>query len=61
MDIPSKAIKILTYKNDLVLDPFAGSGTTGEAALLEDRKYYLIEKTEKYLKDIHNRVNKAIL
>ncbi|KAF2378554.1 hypothetical protein BSN82_17595, partial [Acinetobacter baylyi] len=26
MDIPTKAIKILTYKNDVVLDPFAGSG-----------------------------------
>lgn len=28
MDIPMKAIKILTYKNDLVLDPFCGSGTS---------------------------------
>jgi DNA modification methylase len=24
MDIPTKAIKILSYKNDIVLDPFAG-------------------------------------
>jgi site-specific DNA-methyltransferase (adenine-specific) len=54
-------VRLITPKNGIVLDPFAGSGTTGEAALLEDRKYYLIEKTEKYLKDIHNRVNKAIL
>jgi len=28
MDIPTKAIKILSYKNDIVLDPFAGSGTS---------------------------------
>jgi hypothetical protein len=28
MDIPVKAIKILTYKNDIVLDPFMGSGTS---------------------------------
>jgi site-specific DNA-methyltransferase (adenine-specific) len=54
-------VKLITPVNGIVLDPFAGTGTTGEAALLEDRKYYLIEKTEKYLKDIHNRVNKAIL
>ena len=54
-------VRLITPVNGIVLDPFAGTGTTGEAALLEDRKYYLIEKTEKYLKDIHNRVNKAIL
>jgi site-specific DNA-methyltransferase (adenine-specific) len=54
-------VRLITPKNGIVLDPFAGSGTTGEAALLEDRKYYLIEKTEKYLKDINNRVNKVIL
>ena len=27
-DLPSKAIKILTFKDDLVLDCFSGSGTT---------------------------------
>lgn len=54
-------VKLITPVNGIVLDPFAGTGTTGEAALLEDRKYYLIEKTEKYLKDINKRVNKAIL
>lgn len=54
-------VKLITPVNGIVLDPFAGTGTTGEAALLEDRKYYLIEKTEKYLKDIKKRVNKAIL
>lgn len=54
-------VRLITPVNGIVLDPFAGTGTTGEAALLEDRKYYLIEKTEKYLKDINKRVNKAIL
>ena len=42
----------------MVLDPFAGTGTTGEAAILEDRKYYLIEKTEKYIPVINKRLNK---
>jgi len=54
-------VKLITPVNGIVLDPFAGTGTTGEAALLEDRKYYLIEVTEKYLKDIYKRVNKVIL
>lgn len=33
---------------DLVVDPFNGSGTTGVAALRNDRKYVGIEKSEKF-------------
>ena len=51
-------IKLVTRKKGTVLDPFAGTGTTGEAAILEGRKYYLIEKNKKYFKDIKNRVGK---
>jgi len=51
-------IKLVTPKNGLVLDPFAGTGTTGEACILEDRKYYLIEKTKEYISDIEKRINK---
>ena len=54
-------VKLITPKDGIVLDPFAGTGTTGEAALLENRKYYLIEKTKEYIKDIERRVNKTIL
>ena len=51
-------VRLVTPKDGLVLDPFAGTGTTGEAAILEGRKYYLIEKTPDYIKDIEKRVNK---
>tara|TARA_Y100000034_G_scaffold136640_1_gene214337 strand:- start:3845 stop:4840 length:996 start_codon:yes stop_codon:yes gene_type:complete len=51
-------IRLVTRKKGIVLDPFAGTGTTGEAAILEGRKYYLIEKNKKYFKDIKNRVGK---
>ena len=51
-------IKLVTRKKGTVLDPFAGTGTTGEAAILEGPKYYLIEKNKKYFKDIENRVGK---
>ena len=51
-------IKLVTRKKGTVLDPFAGTGTTGEAAILEGRKYYLIEKNKEYFKDIEKRVEK---
>ena len=51
-------VRLVTRKKGIVLDPFAGTGTTGEAALLQNRKYYMIEKNKKYFKDIEKRVGK---
>ena len=51
-------VKLVTPKEGLVLDTFGGTGTTGEACILENRKYYLIEKTKEYIPDIENRLNK---
>ena len=58
LDLMRYLVKLVTPKDGIVLDPFAGSGTTGEAALLEERKYYLIEKTDKYIPVINERLNK---
>jgi site-specific DNA-methyltransferase (adenine-specific) len=56
MDIPTKAIKILTYKNDLVLDPFAGSGTSMVAAETLNRRWIGIELSPNYSKIANERV-----
>lgn len=56
MDIPTKAIKILTYKNDIVLDPFAGSGTSLVAAEVLDRNWIGIELSENYTEVARKRV-----
>lgn len=39
IDLPSKLIRLYTYLDDLVLDPFMGSGTTCEAAELLGRRW----------------------
>jgi len=57
MDIPTKAIKILTYKNDIVLDPFAGSGTSLVAAETLDRRWIGIELSPNYTEVARKRVN----
>lgn len=57
MDIPTKAIKILTYKNDIVLDPFAGSGTSLVAAETLDRRWIGVELSPNYAEVAKKRVN----
>jgi site-specific DNA-methyltransferase (cytosine-N4-specific) len=42
-------IRFLTDENDLVLDPFAGSNTTGYVAELLQRKWLAFELVESYL------------
>lgn len=56
LDIPSKAIKILTYKNDVILDPFAGSGTSLVAAEILDRRWIGIELSPNYCQIARDRV-----
>ena len=56
MDIPTKAIKILSYKNDIVLDPFAGSGTSLVAAEVLGRRWLGIELSPNYTEIARTRV-----
>jgi site-specific DNA-methyltransferase (adenine-specific) len=56
MDIPTKAIKILSYKNDVILDPFAGSGTTLVAAEILGRRWLGIELSPNYTEVARTRV-----
>lgn len=49
-------VQLVTPAGGLVLDPFAGSGTTGVAALATGRDCILIEREEEYLADIRERL-----
>jgi len=60
MDIPMKAIKILSYKNDIVFDPFMGSGTSAVAAEILDRRWLGIELSPNYTEIARKRVNAFI-
>ncbi|AKB67656.1 DNA-methyltransferase [Methanosarcina mazei] len=48
LELASFFIEFLTEKNDLVLDPFAGSNTTGYCAEKMDRRWISIEAKEEY-------------
>jgi site-specific DNA-methyltransferase (adenine-specific) len=60
MDIPSKAIKILSYKNDVILDPFNGSGTSCVAAETLDRRWIGIELSPNYAEIARERIQSFI-
>ncbi len=48
--LPEFFIRLLTEEGDLVLDPFAGSNTTGAVAELLERRWIAIENVEEYLR-----------
>lgn len=49
-------VRLVTPPNGLILDPFAGTGTTGMAALMEGFRCILIEREEAYFADIKARI-----
>lgn len=51
-------VRLVTPPGGLVLDPFAGSGTTGEAALLEGFRSVLVELDDKHGELIRLRLDK---
>jgi len=50
VELPDFFIRFLSEKNDVVLDPFAGSNTTGYAAEKMERRWLAFEIYEDYLK-----------
>lgn len=60
IELPTNCIINFSKENDIILDPFAGSGTTGVACIRTKRKYILIEKEKKYYDIIIERINKEI-
>lgn len=48
--------RLVTPPGGLILDPFAGSGSTGVAAIAEGFDAVLIEREEQYVADIRRRI-----
>lgn len=52
-------VALFTSPGDLILDPYAGSGTTGVAAIGLDRKFIGIEREERYFEIAVKRIEDA--
>ena len=49
VELAEKVISYYSFKGDVVLDPFAGTGTVGKAASKLGRRFVLIERNPKYV------------
>jgi len=49
VELAEKVITYYSFKGDVVLDPFAGIGTVGEAAVKLERRFVLIEQDPQYV------------
>jgi DNA modification methylase len=57
LDLPYRLIQLYTYKGEVVLDPFIGSGQTAIAAIQSKRKYIGYELDENYMLLAKNRID----
>jgi site-specific DNA-methyltransferase (adenine-specific) len=60
VDLMQYLVRLVTPKGGTVLDPFAGTGTTGEAAFREGMRSVLIEREKEYQADIRRRMALAL-
>ena len=55
-ELPHRLIQLYTFKGDVVLDPFCGSGTTCLSAAKSDRHYIGYDIEEEYIKLANERI-----
>jgi len=55
-ELPFRLIQLYSFTDDVILDPFIGSGTTALAALKSGRKYIGYDISEEYIKLAENRI-----
>ncbi len=59
IDLPARLMRLYTYRGDVVLDPFMGSGTTAVAAVRNDRRYLGFEMDAQYVELAEKRIAAA--
>ena len=57
VDLMRRLIRVVAPEDGVVLDPFMGSGSTGVAALREDRRFIGIDRNESYCETARKRLD----
>ncbi len=61
VELPYRLIQLYTFEDEVVLDPFMGSGQTAIAAIKSNRRYIGYEKNEEYVKLAKRRIKEFYL
>jgi site-specific DNA-methyltransferase (adenine-specific) len=56
-ELPQRLIKLYSFKQDVILDPFLGSGTTSLSAIKNDRNYVGYDTNKKYIQLADKRIS----
>lgn len=56
VELPYRLIQLYTFRGDVVLDPFCGSGTTCVAALRTKRHFIGVDNSEEYVELARKRI-----
>lgn len=56
VELPYRLIQLYSFKTDIILDPFMGSGTTAIAALKSNRNFIGFEIKQEYINLINERI-----
>lgn len=57
-ELPYRLIQLYSFKSDIILDPFMGSGTTAIAAVKSDRYYVGYDTSSEYVKLSEKRISR---
>ena len=60
VELPYRLIQLYTFKGDIVLDPFGGSGSTALAAMKAGRHYVLCDTSAEYVRIAVERIGAAL-
>jgi len=59
-ELPLRLIHLYSFKNDIILDPFIGSGTTAVAAIKANRKFIGYDISKEYVILANKRLSKYL-
>jgi site-specific DNA-methyltransferase (adenine-specific) len=59
-ELPRRLMKLFSYKNDIILDPFNGAGTTSLVAWKLGRRFIGIDVSEQYSSQAMKRLTALI-
>ena len=61
IELPKRCIDLFSYKNDVICDPFMGSGTTGDITVRMNRNFIGVEMSKSYFDMSKERIECAEL